>query len=285
MPNVSENLGLWDANYSWEGQGDEWSSAWGGTEMMWRGALLPRVGGLVPTGTILEIAPGFGRWTQFLKDLCEQLVVVDLSQRCIDACRERFASDANIIYHVNDGSSLDMVADGSIDLAFSFDSLVHADAGVLGAYLDGLGRKLGPDGVAFIHHSNMGAYRRPAALARRLPQPLRRRLVLHGILPNTYGWRDENVTADLVARRSGEAGLRCVAQELVNWLTGRQLIDCISVVTPVGSARDRELVRVENRGFMREAAALARLASLYAEHGYMRGISDVSTPPGTGSTE
>ena len=59
-----------------------------------------------------------------------------------------------------------MVEDGSIDFVFSFDSLVHVEADVLDAYLDQLARKLTPDGVGFIHHSNMGRALRPASRAR-----------------------------------------------------------------------------------------------------------------------
>lgn len=124
---------------------------------------------LLPAGTILEIAPGFGRWTQYLKDLCDELVIVDLSERCIDACRERFAGESNIEYHVNDGRSVDMIGSGTVDLAFSFDSLVHVDTDTLGSYLAGFARVLSPDGVAVIHHSNMGTYRRSASLTRRIP--------------------------------------------------------------------------------------------------------------------
>jgi hypothetical protein len=49
-----------------------------------------------------------------------------------------------------------MIADRSIDLALSFDSLVHAEADVLSSYLAQLATKLRSDGVAFIHHSNFG---------------------------------------------------------------------------------------------------------------------------------
>jgi hypothetical protein len=34
----------------------------------------------MPTRCILEIGPGFGHWTHFLKDLCNRLIVVDLSK-------------------------------------------------------------------------------------------------------------------------------------------------------------------------------------------------------------
>lgn len=274
MPDLRENLSQWEADYSWAGQGDEWSGPWGGTDLMWWGVLRPRVHAFLPAARILEIAPGFGRWTHFLKDLCEQLVAVDMSERCIDACRKRFAADDNIIYHVNDGRSLQMVADGSIDFAFSFDSLVHAEAEVLAEYLTQLAKKLTPDGIGFIHHSNMGAYRTRARIARRIPEGLRRRLVLRGICVNIYAWRAESVTADLVARWCNDTRLRCLSQELINWQCGRQLIDCITVVTPEGSRWSREARRLENHDFMRDAAGLTRLSALYAAHNF----------PGTGSS-
>ena len=112
----------------------------------------------MPARTILEIAPGFGRWTQFLRPLCEDLIVVDLSPKCIEACQARFAEYGNITYHVNDGRSLDMVPNDAIDFAFSFDSLVHVESDVLHGYLSQLAQKLTPEGVAFLHHSNVGAY-------------------------------------------------------------------------------------------------------------------------------
>jgi 2-polyprenyl-3-methyl-5-hydroxy-6-metoxy-1,4-benzoquinol methylase len=273
MPELHENLNQWDASYSWHDEGDEWSYAWGGTEPMWLGTLLPRIRAFVPTGTILEIAPGFGRWAQFLKDACDQLIVVDLAERCIEACRERFSSATNIAYHVNDGRSLEMVADSSLDFVFSFDSLVHAEADVIAAYIEQLASKLRPNGVGFMHHSNMGAYRSQAGLARRVPDRLRRRMVLRGLLVNVYGWRAESVTADLVARLCDEHGLQCVSQELVNWQYGRQLTDCISTFTPKGSVLGRENVRVENRDFMLEATVVGRLARLYGGWPGQAGVS------------
>jgi len=55
-------------------------------------------------------------------------------------------------------ASLAVAADRSIDLVFSFDSLVHAERDVIGGYLNEFARVLADDGVAFIHHSNTGAY-------------------------------------------------------------------------------------------------------------------------------
>ena len=51
------------------------------------------------------------------------------------ACRRQFADCSHIDYFVNDGKSLAMIADKSIDFAFSFNSLVHVEVDVLEAYL------------------------------------------------------------------------------------------------------------------------------------------------------
>ena len=152
MPSVEENLRVWDQSYDWTQEGNEWSAAWGGPEAEWFGTIFPRIHGFLPNGTILEIAPGFGRWTHYLKDYCDKLILVDLSEKCIEACRRRFSSSSHITYHVNDGRSLEMIADKSVDFVFSFDSLVHAEADVLEAYLIQLGRKLKLKGTGFVHH-------------------------------------------------------------------------------------------------------------------------------------
>src|SRR5688500_242534 len=112
-------------DYDWIQAGEEWSEPWGSSAARWFGTILPRIHDCLPAGTILEIAPGFGRWTHYLKEHCGQLHVVDPDERCIETCRRRFSRDPNLSYHVNDGRSLAMIPDGSIDFVFSFDSLVH----------------------------------------------------------------------------------------------------------------------------------------------------------------
>ena len=179
MADVEKNIEVW-SSWNWSERGDEWSAWWGDTPALWFGALLPRIHGFLPTGTILEIAPGYGRWTQYLKDVCEQLVIVDLTESCIAHCRERFSDATNIAYHVNDGRSLEMVEDGSVDFAFSFDSLVHAEADVLEAYLGQLARKLSPDGRRLhpsLEHRRLrdGGQRSPGARSSTRAPPRRRR--------------------------------------------------------------------------------------------------------------
>ena len=261
MPELEHNAIVWETEWDWSQRGDEWSAWWGGTPALWHGALLPRLHRFLPAPTILEIAPGHGRWTQYLKDHCERLVLVDLAERCIDACRGRFAGEDHLEYHVNDGRSLEMVEDGSVDLAFSFDSLVHAEADVLGAYVGQLARKLRPDGIGFVHHSNMGALRPLSRVARRVPERLRRPLVDRGVLVDVYAWRAESVTAAGFAAQCEAAGLACIAQERISWEHGAFLIDAISVFTPRGSRWERPLRSVRNPLFRAEGR---RMRALYA---------------------
>ena len=261
MADVDHNLSVWQADWDWSTEGDEWSSWWGGTDALWHGALLPRIHAFVPTGAVLEIAPGFGRWTQYLKDLCDRLVIVDLADRCIAGCRERFARTTNIEYHVNDGRSLDMVGDGSIDFAFSFDSLVHAEADVLDAYISQLATKLAPDGVAFLHHSNSAGLRPLLAATARLPEPARGRVMRAGLAPDVYAWRAQSVSARSVTAQCERAGLVVLGQERINWEYGPYLTDALTTVTPRGSSRERAGASRRNPLFRAEAR---RMADLYA---------------------
>ena len=64
----------------------------GSSAPQWAGAILPRIRDCLPVGTILEIVPGFGRWTHYLKDYCDKRWILDRSTKCIQAGRHRFES-------------------------------------------------------------------------------------------------------------------------------------------------------------------------------------------------
>ena len=262
MPTVEDNRRVWDAEYAWPAAGDEWSRPWGGSDMEWHATILPRIRAFLPCGTILEIAPGHGRWSVFLREHCRRLILVDLSETAIAACRRRFAGDERVACHVNDGSSLSMIADASVDFAFSFDSLVHVEADTLAAYMEQLARKLTPEGAAFLHHSNLGEYARYYAAAGLLPAVARRALARLRVLDRDH-WRARSVTAGGVRALAERIGLSCPAQELVNWGT-RRLIDGLTVLARPESRWARPTRVLRNRRFMQEARGAARLAVLYS---------------------
>lgn len=227
--------------------------------MQWYGALVPRIHAFLPTDTILEIACGHGRWTHFLKDQCRQLIAVDLSESCVQACEQRFADDSHISLFVNDGKSLDMIEDGSVDFVFSFDSLVHADDTVLQAYISQLPRVLKRNGAAFLHHSNLGEY---VSRFKAFPK-LKELLGLRRVHGKRLHWRDLSVSAARVEQFAEQVGLGCISQELVTWHIKWALTDCISTLVKKESPLYRHNRIYRNFSFIQEVAALSRLARLY----------------------
>lgn len=300
MGTIEQNKFTWDSTYDWEQQGDEWSSAWGGVDRQWYATILPRMHAFVPTGTILEIAPGFGRWTKYLKDLCEDLILVDLSEQCIQTCQKRFDTCSHIKYFVNDGKSLEMIPDDSIDFVFSFDSLVHAEDDVIKAYTEQLAKKLKDDGVGFIHHSNIGEYltyfsfldrilgffenfrskasnealsNQPIAPEKNTPDTLpiphqgflsrgKDFLYRSGLFERNH-WRAYSMTAGKFKAYAEEADLQCITQEKINWGKTKRLIDCITIFTKKNSIWASPHRVLRNKEFMREAKYSSRLSKLY----------------------
>ena len=270
MPSIEDNIDKWNEGYDWRLRGDAWSKPWGGAESQWYGSIFPRIRHFLPTTAVLEIAPGFGRWTEFLLQHCETLTAVDVAPKCIESCRERFADYPQARFETNDGHSLPMVADNSIDFAFSFDSLVHVEADALAGYLTELARTLTSDGVAFLHHSNYGSYRRSVgALAPlqatfdRLPTAARAGLLRLGAYRGAH-WRAPSVSAPVFAELCEAAGLHCIGQELVNWEGGVLLLDSMSLVTRPGSRFDHPNHVVKNRLFRLEARSVRKSDSVYS---------------------
>src|ERR1700733_8868286 len=209
MPSLPLNRRLW-SSYDWRQAGEEWSVNWGNTGTLWHGTLMPRIASCLGPVRVVELGPGYGRLTSYLKDHCASLVLVDIAANCIDFCCKRFAQDSRIEYVVGDGRSLEFLADGSVDFVFSFDSLVHADLDVITAYLGEIERVIKVGGRAFLHHSNLAAAGSPA-----------------------FGTGDHLRARDVSAERvrdvaSKLATLHCQLQELISWDESSRLLDCIS---------------------------------------------------------
>lgn len=246
MPSREMNKRLW-TSYDWQRRGEEWSKNWGGTANLWHGTLMPRIGAYLGHVRALEIAPGYGRITRYLKDYCESLVLVDLAANCIEHCKQRFAGESHIEYFVNDGRSLECLGERSVDFVFSFDSLVHADLATVSAYLAEIERVLVPGGSAVLHHSNLHA----------LQDETRR-----------YGGshlRAPDVSAELVLAATARLQtLECRTQELISWDESARLIDCISSFRRNASPGKAAPTRFVNAEFYQRAQELAQISSRYS---------------------
>jgi SAM-dependent methyltransferase len=260
MPTLAENKRTWK-EYDWSRSGEEWSASFGSSEMQWFGWILPRLRPFLPAQRVLEIAPGFGRWTRFLIEHCDEFTGIDLEQRCVTACADLFP-DAR--FFTNDGSSLAGIADRSIDLVFSFDSLVHAEQDIMRAYVREIAVKLAPQGVAFIHHSNMAAFERYFKFSHRVPRvgPRLQKLGLLDLNIHAQAWTMSDEKMRAFAK---EAGLSCIAQETFPLEFVKRPIDCVSVLTRPGSKWDRPYEKYENLNYNREAKHLKRLHEVYGK--------------------
>lgn len=250
MPSIDWNKSIWDGLYSWNSGGEEWSGTWGSSENQWFGSIFPRVHKFLPCNNILEIASGYGRWTKFLIDNAKaNFRGIDLSERCITSCREKF-TQTHASFYLNDGSSLSQVSDIKYDFVFSFDSLVHADKETLQNYIAQILSLLTPNGVCTIHHSNF------------------HNLVLSGkaIQSDTeYAHsRDQNVSATIVRDFVVQSQGKIICQEIIDWGETKEL-DCITTFCRSDAWPDLEEQQIINHRFILEAEIINSVLSRYAK--------------------
>ena len=241
MPDLEWNYATWNHGHGWQSAGDEWSVAWGGASSQWYGSVLPRIRNCLPARTTLEIAPGHGRWTQFLLRHCERYFGVDISDKCVDVCRRRFAAFANARFIQNDGVSLAMIPDHCVDFVFSYDSLVHVEIDVIREYIWQICAKLSPAGFAYIHHSNAGNSCSVASEA-------------------AAGARAGTVSSSIVKELVEDCSGHVVLQEEVNWI-GRSRTDCMTLFSL--AKPNRPYVLLENDQFIEEMELVRRYQSPY----------------------
>ena len=149
---VAENTLKWN-NYRWERGEDEWTSS-----DAWKRSVIDDIllKNIQPGLAVIEIGPGFGRWTRTLTEISAHVMVVDVAEKCIDHCKKIFGDKDNISFHINDGRSLEFAGDDSVDVIWSFDVFVHIEPEDIDAYLQEFRRVLKRDGQAIIHHGIIG---------------------------------------------------------------------------------------------------------------------------------
>jgi SAM-dependent methyltransferase len=145
---INYNRKEW-SNYNWDGGGEEWTDS-----IEWKTALIKEVMHVYikPQSVILEIGPGGGRWSVELVKLANQLILVDLTAEAIHASQKKLSSYSQCAFYQNDGRSLSMLGDSSVDYVWSFDVFVHISPGDTADYISEISRVLKPGGIAVIHH-------------------------------------------------------------------------------------------------------------------------------------
>jgi ubiquinone/menaquinone biosynthesis C-methylase UbiE len=219
---IENNLKIWNCEYDWPKDGDEWDGqARIGSHSYedWKQSVIetfivPRI---TNESTVLEIAPGHGRWSNEIVHRCRQLYLVDLSPESIEFCKRRFEQYCHLQYIVNDGKTLPGVPDGGIDFVWSYDSFVHMEPHVIHSYLTETRRVLRSGRQAVIHHAgrrhgvlwlsflgDMGGVGAKAY-----------QILSMGEWKGSDGWRS-NVSGKLVKQLAEKSGLT-VTQQVQSW--------------------------------------------------------------------
>jgi ubiquinone/menaquinone biosynthesis C-methylase UbiE len=203
---AAANRDQWTA-WDWSSRGEEWNESEG-----WKQALIDDV--LLTTipagGTVVEIGPGAGRWSEVLAPRAQRTILVDVTPAVLELCRERLGDRAGVEYRVSSGCDLPAVEDRAVDAIWSFDVFVHVAPVDQAGYLDEIARVLRPGGIAVVHHAD-GRNR--------------------GSQPSRSGWRAP-MSAHLFAVLARECDLT-VERQLRSWSDGRFGLDAYGDVITV----------------------------------------------------
>ena len=188
LNSASLNKLIWES-WDWQAQGEEWTPS-----PEWKQSVIDRIlkKHMPTSGTIVEIGPGGGRWTDELRQLADKLIAIDISEECLRVCQERFSACDNIEFVLTPGNELPGVADASVDAIWSFDVFVHINRNEVEAYAAEFARALKPGGVGVLHHGTTGGA--------------------------TGGWRS-NMTTESMKDVLEKAGLE-VTEQFTSWTDG-----------------------------------------------------------------
>lgn len=103
---------------------------------------------------VVELACGRGRHVPLYAEKSEHVTLVDILDKNIEFCKQRFSGYGNISYLVNNGRDLSALKSDAYSALFTYDSMVHFELMDIASYLDETYRILEPGGMALFHHSN-----------------------------------------------------------------------------------------------------------------------------------
>jgi SAM-dependent methyltransferase len=104
-------------------------------EQIWDAFIEPVIDPLTYS-TAVDIGAGRGRHSAKLGTRAAKVICVDINPENVEAMRSRFSDDERFNIILNDGVTLQEIDSETIDLAFSFDSMVHFDIEIVISYIN-----------------------------------------------------------------------------------------------------------------------------------------------------
>lgn len=158
---------------------------------------------------VVELACGRGRHVPRYIENAGRITLVDILDKNIEYCKERFREKKNIVYYKNDGYDLQDLQSGVYTSLFTYDAMVHFEMLDIFNYLKETERILVKGGKALFHHSNNTEN--------------------YKITFSTAAHGRNYMSSDLFAYLVNRAGLRIVKQQVFDWRESKEL-DCLTLV-------------------------------------------------------
>ncbi len=125
------------------------------TNIFWSNdSLFTRLFNELNLNSVVELACGHGRHSEILQLRAKKLILIDVFEDNLDACRARLADKPNVEYILGNGYDFQPIKDQSQTAIVCYDSMVHFPPELVKSYLLDAYRILEPGGMALFHHSN-----------------------------------------------------------------------------------------------------------------------------------
>ena len=158
---------------------------------------------------VIELGCGRGRHVVNYIDKAENITLVDILQKNINICKERYKGEEKIKYYKNDGYDLKELAADAYSALYSYDAMVHFELLDINSYLRDIYRVLKEKGRVLLHHSNYHAdYRADFSNA-----------------PGSRSFMSKECFAYLAYR----AGFEILEQKVIDW-NGVKELDCVTLL-------------------------------------------------------
>lgn len=159
---------------------------------------------------VIELACGRGRHLNQYYSRANEITLVDILEKNIAFCKDRFRNKRNIKYYQNNGFDLSELPNEGYSALFTYDSMVHFEMFDINNYLKETFRVLKNGGMALFHHSNLASDYRQTYNNSGNP-----------------GGRNF-MSKELFAYLAYKAGFEIIEQQVIDW--SLPSMDCITLV-------------------------------------------------------
>lgn len=158
---------------------------------------------------VIELACGRGRHVGQYIDQAGNVTLVDILEKNIDICKNRYKTYNKIHFYCNNGFNLEQLPSDRYTALFSYDAMVHFEMLDIYEYLKDIYRVLVKGGRVLIHHSNYDKDYTASFINS-----------LHG---RSY------MNASIFAYLATRCGFHILEQKLINWAEVEGL-DCVTLL-------------------------------------------------------